>query len=1183
VDMLLKPFRDNLKLGISSAMSLPDAITGIDFSVFFCTLIKAELFKKIGLLDEIFSPGYGEDIDFCIKTKKLGYEIHSCINGWDVKQNKRTGDFPITHIGEGTMHDEIVFSRRYWDEHTAACRELLKERYWPVINVIIPVYQRYEKLKKALRSIEKQTFRRLKVHVVADGHDQKVENIVKSFNITYDKYHPEYDNIRPEYFYTYTDHEGLVGGQPRKSVLDSLPNVKNEYVCFIDSDNEVEPNYIQKLYQSIFLHEKEYGMAICKINHLEFHREIPTVWFNKPEFANIDSLNVLIRNDIAIKNSHLWIQKPNGQIDHDFLFIAKCAEQTKAVYINEVLGSHGQKDLTVYAFAVCRNEEKMLPYYLKHYEQIANKIIILEGGSTDSTLAILKAHPKVEIISAPSEKMDNFDLMGFRNEYYKNYKYDADFVIVSDIDELVLVDRKQLKEYQDTGITIPRIIGYQMVSPAYPANKDKQIYEQVRKGFVDPQWMNKSVIFNPGKVEINYTMGCHQCNPVGRVITSQDVLKLLHFKYIGYNEFINRSKANSERLSDSDLNNNLAFHYKEDAKMTMQDFWKLEEKSVDVFYQSLIFNRPDLEKQDPWVYYEIVTSNQYQAKKEDLAGKNVIDVGANIGLFSLLAREWGANEIIAVESNPDTWNALNENIEDANIMTMNRAVFGKDGEKVKVGRLPDYDKHDGKCWVIPNEDGNIETISLKTLIDCFKEKLSEFEIIYNTPPEDLLKCGIIFIELHENSSEFRGVNLTKDLRRYLETLGYQIVSDREVAPNVAQVCKFILNKVAGKKLLNDKALQKEREEIISNYEHRDRKLKDVQERDVTVGITTKNRYDILPLCLMSLINQTHKPKRVIIVDDTDLDKRVDLRNISSCESVLRLLNIKGIDWEVVYGPQPSKGTAWNRQHMLEKSTTSLMLRLDDDEVLEPTALEKMVDLIVSDPKIGAVAGLVLDPKSYRYESNYYNDNKMSDIFTRENTQWVNQPPRILECEHLYSTFLHRKIPNVNYCLELSQVAHREESLFSHEIFRQGYRLLVDTSIITWHIKEPTGGIRTFNDPKLWEHDENIFKRKMASWSIDLSGKKLIVSDLGLGDQLVMLKIMPKLMKKYPNLVFATNYPNVFTKEFPTLHVIPAVLARDLISHKDADNQNVYKLLWDKSVQGKKLTLQEGFEQLADIL
>jgi GT2 family glycosyltransferase len=78
---------------------------------FWLVMMKRSLFDELGMLDEIFSPGMGEDGDFCIKTINAGYKLIAVPE--DVAGHFDTGivsnAFPIMHIGNGTFadnHDE---------------------------------------------------------------------------------------------------------------------------------------------------------------------------------------------------------------------------------------------------------------------------------------------------------------------------------------------------------------------------------------------------------------------------------------------------------------------------------------------------------------------------------------------------------------------------------------------------------------------------------------------------------------------------------------------------------------------------------------------------------------------------------------------------------------------------------------------------------------------------------------------------------------------------------------------------------------------------------------------------------------------------------------------------------------------------------------------------------------------
>jgi len=47
----------------------------LTWAQFSCVLIKSEVIKKIGLLDERYDPGYFEDVDYCLRLKDAGYKM----------------------------------------------------------------------------------------------------------------------------------------------------------------------------------------------------------------------------------------------------------------------------------------------------------------------------------------------------------------------------------------------------------------------------------------------------------------------------------------------------------------------------------------------------------------------------------------------------------------------------------------------------------------------------------------------------------------------------------------------------------------------------------------------------------------------------------------------------------------------------------------------------------------------------------------------------------------------------------------------------------------------------------------------------------------------------------------------------------------------------------------------------
>src|SRR4029078_5279142 len=112
-----------------------------------------------------------------------------------------------------------------------------------------------------------------------------------------------------------------------------------------------------------------------------------------------------------------------------------------------------------------------------------------------------------------------------------------------------------------------------------------------------------------------------------------------------------------------------------------------------------------------------------------------------------------------------------------------------------------------------------------------------------------------------------------------------------------------------------------------------------------------------------------------------------------------------------------------------------------------------------------------------------------------------------------------------FCLELSKVAHREETLHTFGIKNKGYKVLV-VPAITWHYKNREGGIRSTNNDQLYYEDDRIFYKKLSLWKIKDQGK-LIVLDNGIGDHYAFKHILDKLKLKHPNITLAVCFPEVF--------------------------------------------------------
>ncbi len=263
---------------------------------------------------------------------------------------------------------------------------------------------------------------------------------------------------------------------------------------------------------------------------------------------------------------------------------------------------------------------------------------------------------------------------------------------------------------------------------------------------------------------------------------------------------------------------------------------------------------------------------------------------------------------------------------------------------------------------------------------------------------------------------------------------------------------------------------------------------------ILCSISTRGRYDTtLPMAIQSVISQTLKPDKLVIFDDNDEPK--DLRGMQHYEYLFRMLDEKGIEWQVVFGEK--KGQHFNHQKA-NLMGYDWVWRLDDDTVAEPNVLENLYSYV--SPEVGGVAGSVLTPPFVKVTNS---TGKIENI-EEANLQW-DYIRHVQEVDHLHCSFLYRA-GVYDYNLGLSQVAHREETLFTFGLKQKGYRMLLAPNTVTWHLKNRQGGIRTFQE-EMFVHDEYIFRNYLK-----YKDSTIVVLNCGMGDHIVFTHVLPHIKR-----------------------------------------------------------------------
>lgn len=343
---------------------------------------------------------------------------------------------------------------------------------------------------------------------------------------------------------------------------------------------------------------------------------------------------------------------------------------------------------------------------------------------------------------------------------------------------------------------------------------------------------------------------------------------------------------------------------------------------------------------------------------------------------------------------------------------------------------------------------------------------------------------------------------------------------------------------------------------------------------VTACVSTKDRYaTTLPMCLSAIITQTHKPDKLKIYDDGE---QLDLREMSPFSGLLKMCDELKIEWEILKTPR--KGQVANHQHCLDAADTEFIWRVDDDCIPMPDCLERSLNAIRDhgiggeDTQIGAVGGLIHHPGSVSPLPDFL-DGSLNDVKLGMNLAWFNWTGPTKEVQHLYSSFLLRVSAfrkAGGYPQSLSTVGHREETIGTHLMYRTGYKLLINPRAKMFHLREATGGIRSFTDHSLWEHDEQIFQGYLKEWGMS-GGKptKMIVVDAGIGDHYALRSILPELRKRHADkeLIFATCFPRVFDGE--NITQISIADAKNILGDR-YDDSSIYKQLWQHGLVDRPL-------------
>jgi len=232
--------------------------------------------------------------------------------------------------------------------------------------------------------------------------------------------------------------------------------------------------------------------------------------------------------------------------------------------------------------------------FFEHYDRFVTKYFIYDNDSTDRSLEILNAHPRVTVRPLVLEGR-SYSEAGLKQLRAMKFEESllANWVTVCNIDEFfwhpdVL---SYLEDMETEGVTLVKAEGYQMVSDHFPSSGE-HLPATIKQG-ARFRKMDKIAFFKPAEVpDLGFSAGRHRSAPVGNVVRPKvEEVKLLHYKHLSLEYVLKRHSELNKRRRVRDVKKNYGYHYSEDVTLDRHALYKQDAINVvDLFTNA--YSRP---------------------------------------------------------------------------------------------------------------------------------------------------------------------------------------------------------------------------------------------------------------------------------------------------------------------------------------------------------------------------------------------------------------------------------------------------------------------------------------------------------------------------------------------------------------------------------------------------------------